>query len=485
MIDQDKKIYFNVPKSKSVYDFLNNYEFFHFLRHFKVKSNVEKYKKPYNPVITPMFPLTFNYDVEFKHLLEELKDPDRLNIILKDISDAEIVKSNAIHTIILKEISDNVFIHLECKSANMIMTRLPKPYIQSNQIVKERVSDFELDFFINLSGNKYINLVIADSEIGLYKSLIEPYLKDQILPKRLKISNPTEVDLIKYAFLKHSTSRTDEERKSSPPNLFDDSGIMEYPLPTGLFEVYNTVKRYKGFMYVRSGKSIVCYDFLSGLDGVIVKSNEDVKGYKKLSNFPGVQFKFYFPVDYQYEDPYFKYSQQELFEDRESLNFHYISVNDFVEQPFNVELKNDLSKIKRIKDKATGFYIENENRKSLLTFDAGDFLKKNYKNIIHYIVSHLMDLQNENIKNILFNIDPKKVSELQSIFSDVNYRKLPPLFVIDKYFNVDIIGLENAELEILNSQTSKNYTFNVMEDIVDKYEYYFKLHDGKLLFNFP
>ena len=88
------------------------------------------------------------------------------------------------------------------------------------------------------------------------------------------------------------------------------------------------------------------------------------------------------------------YFQKELFEYEEDISFEYLSVNDFLFENLNIEDKDDLEKIKKIKDQATSFYIANENKKSILIFDANDFIKLNYKNVIHFIVATLMDMQN-------------------------------------------------------------------------------------------
>src|SRR3972149_4865969 len=109
--NKSKTVQIILPEYKLLQDFLYNYEFINFSIDSNLLLDPQKYKKPYNPKLSPMFPLSFKDEEEFQRLLEELRDSNRAAILLRDISSAEIVRQNAIHTVILKEISENIFKH--------------------------------------------------------------------------------------------------------------------------------------------------------------------------------------------------------------------------------------------------------------------------------------------------------------------------------------------------------------------------------------
>ena len=228
LISKSKYIEFVPPKDLEFYRFLYNYEFINFLISKGIISEQTKHRKPFTPYSSPMFPMKFQGNIEFQELLNDLNKPGRLELILNDIKDSELVKNNVIHSIILKEIGDNIFIHSESKFSNIIMTKLKK-------LSTFNCTEFEAPFLNNLGKIQVLNIVISDSGSGLYKKLISPYKEDEILPQKSKKQNPSEADIIKYAFLKHSTSRTDEERKKDLVKYIR-SASLKYPLPTGLYK---------------------------------------------------------------------------------------------------------------------------------------------------------------------------------------------------------------------------------------------------------
>lgn len=469
LIKKEKSITFisPFPHTNRAFKFLLDYEFFNFLKENNIENDSLKIKKPYTPIISPMFPLAFQDRKEFSSLLKELSDPKRLELILKEIKDVEIVKSNAIHTIILKEISDNVFIHTKCKAANMIMTKL------GNQDIKSFYpSGFEQSFFEKIGNREYIALVINDNGDGIYKTLLEAYERDSVLPPDKKKDNPTEIDIIKYAFLKHSTSRTDEERKAE---LFKNisSKSFKYPLPTGLYKVLNIVKGYNGLLYVRSGNSIVCYDFFSSENGQ-PSVNSDFKKFKNLAKFPGTQFRFYFPINASSTNYYsFESFSHFLPEPDRPIPLGYVSLNDYLHSTFDFENVDHISQLQKLLNKIESFYIKNEDMYGGLIFDACE-LNINSKNVIHYIVASLMISQNDKLSCILINIDAKKIRELQEDFGSEEYAELMPLVAFDTLFRRHLIGVSPQERNIYYGMLNKNRSNDKIDSsFIQRYKHLF------------
>ena len=77
-----------------------------------MKKKTQEQVKPYRDLLIqgkPYYPLTFFNEDSFKGMLEDLYYGNRLEIVLNDIKDTEIVKSGAIRDIVLKELGDNFF----------------------------------------------------------------------------------------------------------------------------------------------------------------------------------------------------------------------------------------------------------------------------------------------------------------------------------------------------------------------------------------
>jgi hypoxanthine-guanine phosphoribosyltransferase len=436
LIYKGKNVYFVPPKDSEFYRFLYNYEFINFLINNKVLGDHTIPKKTFTPYTSPMFPMKFQDSDEFKDFMNDLYKPGRIELILSEIKESELVKNNVIHTIILKEIGDNVFIHSKSNFANIIMTKIKK-------LSEYNVTEFETPFVRKLFNSPVLNIAISDYGEGLYKKLIDTYLQDVILPPETKNNKPKESDIIKYAFLKHSTSRSDTERKKDLVKYLK-SDSLKYPLPTGLYKVLSIVKQYNGLLYVRSGKSIVCYDYLSEPNGERIYTNSLEKRFKKLSSFPGTQFKIYFPINKIEKTFYSLYSKDQIdrINTRETI-LDYISLNDYIDEFFDENI--NISRIQDLIDKIEKIKLINKEKKGGIIIDVSNFDYVKNKNIKHLIISTIMSAQTTEIAFIIVNLDKNSISEFHIDYSDERFFDyFLPLLAYDNIFNPRVIGLETS-----------------------------------------
>ena len=88
--------------------------------------------------IAPFYPLTFVTKSAFHDLLSDLHHGNRLETVLAEVSEANVVRTGAIRDVILKELGANMFLHADGKAAHFIMTKLPVRYPSSAASPEER-----------------------------------------------------------------------------------------------------------------------------------------------------------------------------------------------------------------------------------------------------------------------------------------------------------------------------------------------------------
>jgi len=433
LLSKEKVVQVQLPNNQSFYNFIYGYEFINFLREQNILGKEEKTKAPYTPIKSPMFPLKFHDNSEFQSFLKELNNPDRLELLLGEIKENDLVRNNVIHAIILKEIGDNIFVHSGSNASNVIMSKLSR--LNSK--------DFEFPFSRILSDSVNICLVVSDYGLGIFNTLRQAYLDDEILPPEQKHTEPSEVDIVKYAFLKHTTSRKDVERKEALRQHISSNSLI-HPLPTGLYAVKNIVKRYHGIVYVRSGRSIVCFDYFSKPGGEIIYTNDKEKKLKNLSFFPGVQFRFYFPLTNIYRDKKDFVSSNHRTLQKTYKLLDYVSVNDHIKTPINESDAESISQLQSLLDSIERLKFKYEKQRGGILLDLAEFSNIAAKNVKHLIITSAVFAQTENLAFILVNIDKPSILELDADYSSDHYlNDKPCLLAYDNLFSALVIGSDS------------------------------------------
>lgn len=449
---QNKEIIFKFPIDNSVYNFLRDYRFEEFLDNNNIeKENTGTGKAIPRPTDSrkPYYPLTFFNEDSFKGMLEDLYYGNRLEIVLNDIKDTEIVKSGAIRDIVLKELGDNFFFHGNGRFAHIIVTKFgsvsPEKAKLWAEITLNRVSELEKPFFQKLYGQSFLALVISDKGDGIHKTLVNSYGSDDIVHN--KNDKPSECDILEYAFLYHSTRRPIEERIGAIKEIISDKA-KDFPPPTGLYRLKEVVRKFHGFLYLRSGSSIICYDFYNNQKNDKPITNKNIKGLNKLTNFGGTQYKVYFPVNIPSRK---STAKSFIFSEKiaRPLQYNYLSLKSY----FSLETVNNFDKeatklhelfneIERNKSK-----FKNNHGSTLIDFD-------NEKNIsskaLHYLLFEMMQRQAGAYANVGINLSSNIISQFKEIFEIKKRSFIKPLILFDKKFVPYIIGIGSDKEGIFN-----------------------------------
>lgn len=247
LIERDIDIRVLAPQSKEIVSFLRNYHFLNVLTQEKIENNFPMGARIIrsHPALTtsqarlPTVPLTFFNESRFNQFLTDLQSPNRLEVVLKDMAHADIVKSGTIRDVVLAEIGSNFFDHAGGRYAHiMLVTSGTVPDEKKAFRVKRQLQKATLAqqaFFRALNGEPYLTLVLADMGPGIPSTILKAY-KDN--PRNENNPNPSAIDLLRYAFEYHSTSRSLIERIGSIRNIVGNVGeILLPPPPTGLYQL--------------------------------------------------------------------------------------------------------------------------------------------------------------------------------------------------------------------------------------------------------
>ncbi len=449
---QNKEIIFKFPIDSDVYNFLIDYRFKEFLDNKKIEQeNTGTVKTP--PKRTeknaPYFPLTFLTEESFKRILEDLYYGNRLKIVLNDIKDAEIVDKGAIRDIVLKELGDNIFLHGNGRFAHIIMTKFGSDTPEKAKLWAEsilnRVSELEKPFFQKLYGQPFLALVISDKGDGIHRTLVNSYRDDDVI--HIKKDKPTQCDILEYAFLYHSTRRPIGERIGAIKKIISNEA-KDFPPPTGLYRLKEVVREFHGFLYLRSGSSIICYDFYNNQKNDKPITNKNIKGLNKLTNFGGTQYKVYFPVNV----PSHKSTAKSfIFPEKTAIpsQYNYLSLKSY----FSLETMNNLDKES---NKLYELFEEIEKNRlkykdnhsgTLIDFDSE---KKISSKALHYLLFEMMQRQAQVYANIGINLNSNIISQFKEIFEIKKRFFIKPLVLFDEKFIPYIIGVGSDKVEIFN-----------------------------------
>lgn len=301
LAQRGKKITVFLPSSADTRKFFEAYDFRGFLNKQGVLQPGSQ-MEPSPPrsrelFVAPCYPLTFVTASAFQELIQDLHDGNRLEAVLAQVKAADVVKSGAIRDVILKELGDNMFLHAGGKAAHFIMTKMRSLYpsrpLKWRRTTKHRLADVEASFIRKLGREPALEVVIADKGDGIFTTLKQTYEDDEALLKELH--PPTECEVVEYAFTYHSSRRTVEERVGLIKQVIS-SASLRIPPPTGLHRLKEIVRENHGLLYVRSGSSIICYDFYQNQEHDTPVRSDDLADGKGLANFGGTQYRLLLPV---------------------------------------------------------------------------------------------------------------------------------------------------------------------------------------------
>lgn len=286
-----------MPSSAEAGDFFAAYRFDKAMRDRDVQLKESESRFIRRPLLRlpnrPYYPITFfDGDDTLRALIDRLSQDGALATIMSDVAKSQLVATGEIRDVILAELGDNLFRHGEGQHAHLAMTKLTAPTM-SRPIGKQiaRTPNLvEQEYFRRIAGQEYVCIVVGDRGPGIANSIRAAYMSDRIISR---LPEPSEADLLKYAFLYHTTRRTLEERVGMLSSQIERS--EEFHPPTGLFRVQETIRRFGGFMLLRSGSTVLTLNALADGDAPL-ETFDSAAQIKKLAYLRGTLFKMYFPI---------------------------------------------------------------------------------------------------------------------------------------------------------------------------------------------
>jgi signal transduction histidine kinase len=474
-------ITFRMPSDPTAYQYLKTYSFDTFLGANKIprenEVSIAVLDAPKDLFRAPYYPLTYFTDKQFITLMSELGHGNRLELVLNDIKDSEIVASGTIRDIVLAELGANLHIHAKWRFANMIMTKYGASSYEHaakwTRAVLREVTELERPFFERLYGQSFLTLVIADKGEGISNSLRASYLADEILHNRKDL--PTERDIIEYAFLYHSTRRTIDERIGDIKSVISEEAV-KFPPPTGLHRLKELVREFYGLLYVRSGASILCYDFYNNHSRDEPTFNTDVKSLRNLANFGGTQYKIYFPV---------KMSKRHFVASSlgvgvsESINppkYWYLSTKPYSTYSKNpsVGLDIEAEHLFRLFNALDRLALVHSGKRITVLLDFHNQTLFSSK-ALHYLLFEAMQKQNTDFTVVAINLNADESHWRDAFSAQRNtHRGIKPIAVFNESFGVRFYGTTSREAGMLETLLDGTKVQDAdIQSLAKAYDHYF------------
>ncbi len=441
-----KNVSFVCPLNEKAFGFLQEYKFIDSLLGVTIQNrptNILSYK---TSDIT-YYPLSFLSLDEFSSRLDDLNYKDRYEQVFKEVYDSEIIKTGKLRDIIFTELGENMFVHgdgINTSIAAKAYSHIDKEKVKGRV---ESVSSFEKDFFRILGNQPYIEIVVNDNGRGIYRKLSTTFKKDKRYPKWSE--NPTHSDVIEYAFLPYSSSRNLKERLNFIEKELSDDLINNPPV-TGLNKVKQIVKEYRGLLLVKSGKGLICYDFLTDGELVFPATNNDKKHnkFKDLISFSGTQYKILIPL----RKPLSTKPIQQKFhfqEIKRDIKYTYKRLDNFFtsESKYKVAIAKD--QYYKFEQEIEYFHISNHDKNIILIFDFCEAGIVNQK-LLHLIITKLLITQTTSQLNSFVNLHSEYIELLES-----NYEFNKPIVGFDNKFNRRILGVTKEDRVYFNQLLSQ------------------------------
>lgn len=293
----ERKIGVAYPRDVVVASFLDSYGFTEFLDSKGIPCDRidDSVLQPTtrSPEPRPFFPLTFFDHRSFQEILSQLSRPERIAVLLSDIAHSELVSSGAVRDVLLGELGDNALRHANGRFGLLSMSKLSvSANYRRGKAPKAPIERAESDFLVKLRGDEYVVMVLADKGPGIVSRLGAQFRLDRSLTSD---SQPA-CDILKYAFEYHSSSRSQTERLGSLASLIRQENPKTLQPPSGLYRLLETVRYFRGFLYVRSSDAILAYDFSQKESHDPVLESCRTGGIRRLARFGGTQFKVILPA---------------------------------------------------------------------------------------------------------------------------------------------------------------------------------------------
>jgi signal transduction histidine kinase/orotate phosphoribosyltransferase len=404
-------------------------------------------RKP-KPIEDPLAPLVF-FDTakdlrDFINMLGGREYEDWF----ASASEVRAVETGEIRDVVLSELGQNIFEHGEGRFGHLLMTvRNPAKGANSSLATPHRESSvplFARSFFADVAQSGYLVVILADKGPGIWKTLEPAYRLDNIIANRKDI--PTEADIVEYAFLRHSTRKTREERLGDLRRIL--KGETTLLPPTGLFSVLQVVRECSGLLVVRTGHSLIAYDFLTYPETGYPKAQALTNGLdqrlREMQDFSGTQIRIYLPTKVRAKKRSISL-RPSVYATAPNRNYSYLSLADALGNrglENNVDYANWLLSIL---EEVYKVYYSSSNNPSVIVIDCGEWpVSVEGRKALFILFDELQQLQSLNLCITLINVS----GAVRNILSERTGGSKPgsditmkPLVAFDQHGNLSIYGL--------------------------------------------
>jgi len=465
--DMGKTIEVIRVKNSDVHQFFRNYRFYKLLEdRFGIVMGRDKdghrAEIPAYLPFRPVMPLLFFSHEQFEDILKDLYQGERYDTTLRGIFEWGVVKDYQIKDTVIKELGQNIFDHGRGSNPYMIITKIDSSIPQSN-----RAPDWEARFFNKLRGGPYLEITVGDKGLGIMSTLHKAYERDKTVPEGLKKQDPTEYDILQYAFWLDASSKNPEDRYREIFRYLLSGDQDDIPPPTGLYSVMEIVKRYSGFLSVRSGASIICFDcFDIKKQKPIMTTNQESKNrmLRRLTPFGGTQYKLYFPllqpkVRQRAAIFFIGYPEQRILFRQIFLEkfFQYGTLTDIRQQSEKLlDLLREIEFQKRHLDMERAKLTVNDRGTIILNCDGVDSSISSKS--LHFLLIQIMWRQEDHISIVMANVSTPLMTAIEEISDALMSRNKrtsaqneKPFLLFDENLEARILGLPEHEERLFYS----------------------------------
>jgi len=421
-----------------------------------------------------LFPFTFLHEADFIHLMEDLRHERRLETVLTEVSKVEIVKNGKIRDVVLEELGDNMYLHGGGQLAHIAMTKLSSDLLtqkSSGSHLAPAIQMLESSFLNQLSGRPFIEIVISDKGPGIFNTLLAAYKSDSILDN--KSDAPSECDLLEYAFLYHTSRRTQKERVGE---LIERISNSDSPVstPTGLFRLKEEVRNHHGLLYVRSGSSIICYNFYDNPLNDRPMRSIDIPALKSLCNFGGTQYRILFPTMLPVDKTSRRYFDISAMEHSYSVDYvEYVALAEYFTAEISESVKNEALGLDNLFRYLDRIRATHQGKRVLVLIDFNIPVDISAK-AQHILILELLARQTLQHTYICLRVDSGGITRLHSEGLQRSVVAMP-MQAYDAAYSPTIIGGTASDAEILSTiYASRSRITPELTEYAQKYKHLFR-----------
>lgn len=268
---------------KNVCSFFDRWNFFKILNQYSnIKTDIEnnifetwskshEYRRSFVLELTSVKTIA-----KLENVCSLLQDENRVKEMFEEYSSLSVIESGKLANIIIHEVGLNISEHADAEKGYLTMhvvKNIDEEAANSEQRIEYRKrysTDWDQKYFNENKYSGYIELVIADDGSGIYETLHKNYENNH------EGEEYDESDVLEWAFWETSSQKSEKR--------YEDCS------KTGLYWVLRTVSDCDGFISLRSGESVISYNFAN--------NDEPVKPFKKtkLYRIRGTQILIRIPL---------------------------------------------------------------------------------------------------------------------------------------------------------------------------------------------